>query len=66
MSNGNKNILFVEANVMNISTKFQLQSPYDSSEKMIFEYFFTNLAFRLPWQPIKFSDLEKIHMVGRG
>ena len=28
MRNGNKNILFVKANVMNISTKFQLYSPY--------------------------------------
>ena len=25
-----------------------------------------NLAFRLPWPPIKISDLDKIHMVGRG
>ena len=24
------------------------------------------LAFRLPRQPIKISDLDKIHMVGRG
>ena len=28
--------------------------------------FFENLAFWLPWQPIKISDLDKIHMVGRG
>ena len=35
-------------------------------EEMIFEYFFANLAVLLPWQPIKFSDLDKIHMVGRG
>ena len=25
-----------------------------------------NLAFPLPWLPIKISDLDKIHMVGRG
>ena len=38
-----------------------------ASEKKIFEFFFSeNLAFRLPWQPIKISDFEKIHMVGRG
>ena len=37
---------------MNSSTKFQLHPPY--------------LAFRLPWQPIKFSGLDKILMVGRG
>ena len=25
-----------------------------------------NLAFRLPWPPINISDLDKIHMFGRG
>ena len=35
MSNGNKNIIFVEANVMNISAKFQLH-PLIASEEMIF------------------------------
>ena len=39
--------------------------PLMASEK-IFEYFFENLVFRLPWQPIKISDLDKIHMVCRG
>ena len=28
--------------------------------------FFENLAFPLPWQPIKLCDLDKIYMVGRG
>ena len=28
--------------------------------------FLKNLTFWLPWQPIKISDLDKIHMVGRG
>ena len=38
-----------------------------ASEKKIFEYFFfENLAFQLPWPPIKISDLDKIHMVGKG
>ena len=32
------------------------------SEKKIFEYFFESLPFMLPWQPIKFSDFDKIHM----
>ena len=40
--------------------------PLMASEEKMFEYFFANLAFRLPWQPIKFRDLDKIHMVGRG
>ena len=33
---------------------------------MIFEYFFSNLAFQFPWQPIKFSSLDKIHMLHSG
>ena len=45
--------------------------PRMASEKRIFECFFfffslENLAHRLPWPPIKISDLDKIHMVGRG
>ena len=31
-----------------------------------FFFFFENLAFRLPWPPVKIIDLDKIHMVGRG
>ena len=41
--------------------------PLMASEKKIFDFFFfENLAFRLPWQPIKIRDLDKIHMLGRG
>ena len=62
-----KNIIYVEANVMNIYAKFQLHPPYGFWEEVFFfNIFSTNLAFRLPWQPIKISDLDKIHMVGRG
>ena len=39
-----KNIIFVEANVMNIYAKFQIH-PLTVSEKKIFEYFFRK--FRL-------------------
>ena len=39
--------------------------PFTASEK-IFEYFFENSPFMLPWQPIKFSDLDKIPMNRRG
>ena len=40
MSNSNKkHIFFVQANVMNISAKFQLHPSY-GFEEMIFEYFF--------------------------
>ena len=35
-------------------------------EKILNLFFFENLAFWLPWQPIKISDFDKIHMVGRG
>ena len=58
MSNGNKNTIFIEANVVNISANFQL-CPLVVFEEMIFEYFFSNLAFQLPWQPIKFRGLDK-------
>ena len=37
-----------------------------ASKKKFLNTFFENLAFRLPWQPIKISDLDKFHMVGRG
>ena len=42
--------------------------PHVASEKKIFECFFSpeNLAFQLLWPPIKISDLDKIHMLGRG
>ena len=39
--------------------------PLTTSEEKILDYFFENLPFMLPWQPIKFRDLDKIHMVGR-
>ena len=42
-----KNKTYVEANVMNIYAKFQLHLPYGVWEE-VFEYFFKNLAFRLP------------------
>ena len=52
---------------MNISTKFQLHPTYGfGGDVFFFLFFFSNLAFPLPWQPIKFSGLDKIHMVGRG
>ena len=65
MGNDNKNTIYVEANVMNMYTKFQLH-PLTASEEKIFEYFFETLPFMLPWQPIKFSDLDKIHLNRRG
>ena len=61
-----KNTLYVEVNVMNIYAKFQLHPPYGFWEEDFWIFFFKNLAFRLPWQPIKISDLDKIHMVGKG
>ena len=36
--------------------------PLMISEEKIFEYVFENLPFILSWQPIKFGDLDKIHM----
>ena len=50
-------------NLANISAKFQLFSPYGFWGD---DFLFGNLAFRLPWQPIKFRDLDKNNMFGRG
>ena len=82
-----KNTIYVEANVMNMSAKFQLHPPYGfwGGDLLIFFRKFTlyvamatnqiqrfgqnsyeNLPFMLPWQPIKFSDLDKIHTNPRG
>ena len=36
-----------------------------ASEEMISEEFFSNLAFWLPWQPIKFRGLDIIVIFGR-
>ena len=38
--------------------------PFTASEEKIFEYFFENLPYMLPWQPIKFSDLDKMNRRG--
>ena len=51
---------------MNIYAKFQLHPPYGFWEEDFLIFFFENLAFWLPWQPIKISDLDKIHMIDRG
>ena len=50
---------------MNIYAKFQLHPHYGFWEDF-WIFFFKNLAFRLPLQPIKISDLDKIYMVGKG
>ena len=58
-----KNTIYVEANVTNMQSFSFI--PLMASEK-IFEYFFENLPFMLPWQPMKFSNLDKIHVNRRG
>ena len=40
--------------------------PHMALRRWFLYVFFANIKFRLPWQPIKFSGLDKIHMVGRG
>ena len=66
MGNDNKNIFYVEANLMKMYAKFQLHSPYGFWGEDVLIFFFENLPFMLPWQPIKFSDLDNIHMNRRG
>ena len=51
---------------MNIYPKFQLHPPYGFWEEDFWIFFFENLAFRLPWQLIIISDLDKNPTVGRG
>ena len=48
---------------MNIYAKFQLHPPYGFLEEDFWIFFSKNLAFRLTWQPIKISNLDKIHLV---
>ena len=36
--------------------------PFMAYEDLIYEYFFANLAFRLPWKQIKFRGLDKNDM----
>ena len=73
---GNNNIKnnYVEATVMNMYATIQLHPPYGFWEEdflfyfiylFILFFFLENLAFWLPWPPIKISDIDKIHMVGR-
>ena len=65
MSNTNKNIIFVAANIMNISVKFQLYPPFGFWGDDIWKFFHKSSP-RLHWQSIKFRDLDKNHMLGRG
>ena len=51
-------IVFVEANHTNISALFKLYSPYGFWGII----FIGNLAFLLPWQPIKFRGMDKNNM----
>ena len=58
--------MVVEANVMNISVKFQLHPLYGFWGDNLLIFFHKFNVFWLPWQPIKFSSLDKIRMLGRG
>ena len=60
-----KNIIYVETNVINMSAKFQLHPSYGFWEED-FWIIFWKFTFMLPWQPIKFSHSDKIHMNHRG
>ena len=64
-SNVNKKMpLHVEAYAY-ISASFSF-IPIMASEDIIFYYFFTNLSFWLPCQPIKLRGFDKTDMFGRG
>ena len=46
-----------------LSVLYGCQQP---EHRLLDFFFFENLVFLLPWSPIKISDLDKIHIVGRG
>ena len=54
-----KNTNYVETNVLSMFAKFQLHPPYGVK-------FFKKLPFMSPWQPIKLSNLDKIHIKREG
>ena len=56
-----KNLIYVEANVMNIYAKFQLHPQLLRGR--FFFFFFRKFSLSVA---MKISDLDKIHMVGRG
>ena len=57
---------YVATNVMNIYAKFQLHPPYGFwGEDFLIIFWKFTLYDWLPWRPIKFSDLDKIHMYRR-
>ena len=55
-SNGNKSTFFIEANVMNISASSRLSWLL---RRCFLNIFISNLAFRFPWQPSKFTVTKK-------
>ena len=61
LSDQNKNTLYIEANVLSMYAKFQLHPPYGLSAED-FLIFFKNLPFMSPRQPVKLSDLGKMHL----
>ena len=59
-----KNIKFVEANVINISAKFQQYPLFGFWENNVL-IFFCKFSVSVAMATIKFSGLDKIHMFGR-
>ena len=55
-----KNSIYVDVNVLSMYAKFQLHPPYGFRED--FFKFFEKLPFMSPLQPIKLSNLDKIHI----
>ena len=59
---GVKSTNYVEANVLRMYAKFQLHPPYGFCEDANFFFFFKNVHFMSPRQPIKVSNLGKRRM----
>ena len=62
MRDSNKNILFVEVNVMNLSAKFQLHPPLMLLRRLFFREFILSVAMAT----YQIQHLDKIHTSGRG
>ena len=66
MGNDNKKHIFCSGQCHEHVCKASASYPLWLLRRRFLNIFFRKFAFQLPWQPIKISDLDKIHMVGRG
>ena len=66
MSNSNENIFLEDNQCYEQFCEVSASSPLWLLRRWVFNMFFANLAFRLPWQPIKLKTLHKNDTLDRG